>query len=136
MARSLLAIVSTLVLGQPALADDDLEAAQREALRGSQAALTDPAQRAEAAKDPEAARAMRMLEGLAGNPQASQKMYELAAELMGTLVRETNGDPDKMLLLLENGRTNPAAFGGRLTPEQRKTLSDLARAIEAAKKNP
>ena len=137
MRRYAIAFLVGLGFASSAFAEDDLdEAAQLEALQGSQAILTDPAQRAAAAKDPEAAKAMKMLEGLAGNAQTAQKMYELAAELMGTLVRETNGDPGKMLLLLESGRANPAGFGEKLTPEQRKKLSELARAIEATKKNP
>ena len=103
------------------------------ALNAAQKQLSDPAKRADAAQNAEAAAAMASLEKLAGNPQNSQQMYELAAQLMDTLTKASGGNPEKMMKMLEDGKNDPEAFGKLFTPEQRKKLSDIAKALETGK---
>lgn len=134
--KTFVAFLLFLGLASGARGEDDSidEATQTEALGYSQSVLKNPSKRGAASKNPDAAAAMEALEKLAGNPQNSQKMYELAAELMQTLTQLSGGDPQKMMKILEEGKKNPDAFGKQLTPEQRKKLQEIARAIETPSK--
>jgi hypothetical protein len=70
------------------------------------------------------------LRDLAGSEQTSGEMYQLASDIFANISLKANGDPDRMMQLLQEAQQNPEAFANSFTPEQRRQLSELARQVE------
>ncbi|NBY21120.1 hypothetical protein EBQ74_12995 [bacterium] len=60
----------------------------------------------------------------------SEEIYQLAAQIMENLVREAQGDPDKMMKILEKAQQNPSAFADTFSEEQKRKLKELGKKIE------
>jgi anion-transporting ArsA/GET3 family ATPase len=101
-----------------------------EALEKTQNVLTNPSELQKVLQsDPKAREADAEVRSLAGSPENVQKLYELASEILGSLVTSTNGDVAKMMAVIEEAQKNPAEFAGRFTQEQLQKLSVLAKQI-------
>jgi hypothetical protein len=81
--------------------------------------------------NPNTRQADKSLRGLAGSEQTTEEMYQLASDIFAQITLKANGDPDKMMLLLQKAQSNPEAFAKSFTPEQKQKLSDLARQVES-----
>ena len=63
------------------------------------------------------------------NPEAKEQMYGLAADVFEILVKDANGDPEKMQEMLTQYLLNPAAFAAKLTPEQQAKLRNISGSV-------
>jgi len=114
---------------------DDL--ATQDAATKTENMLTDPAQRAKLIqKDPNAAKTDSQVQALAGNPENAQKIYQLAGKVLDDLIRETKGDPKKMMEIVEKAKTDPGSFAGKFSPEELRELQDLATKLQPPKTTP
>ena len=55
--------------------------------------------------------------------------YDLTADIMADLVKQTEGDPKKLQELMEQAKRDPAAFARSLSPENQRKIQDLAKPI-------
>jgi hypothetical protein len=112
-----------------AISDEDVN---DQALEQTQSVLTNKTQRREAIKKggPAAQQADDQAARLAGASDNLDQMYDIAAKTMPELMKQTNGDPQKMQLLLEKMKRDPASFESLMTPEARRQLHELADKIE------
>lgn len=115
---------------------DDDETTVQQALQQTQQVLRDARLRQEAVqKDPKARQADENARKVAGSEQNLNAMYDLSADVMETVNKESGGDPVKMQKLLDEASKNPEAFVHRFTPEQKEKLKAIAdKTIEAQKK--
>lgn len=118
----LLFVVSTKLL---AASDEDLNA---EALSKTQDLLrSSEGRKKAAAESPKAAATMKSAESLVG-PNHTQELYDLSAEVMGTMTKRSGGNADKMSADVNK---SPEDFIKLLTPEQWAKIQELARKVEA-----
>ncbi|MES2857023.1 MAG: hypothetical protein V4692_14235 [Bdellovibrionota bacterium] len=118
--------------GAPALAE--LDAGSSEALVETQTLLTSPeALKAETAKNPKAKQVDDNVKFLMGNEAQAAEVYKLAAEIFGTMVQKSNGDPEQLQKLIMEAQKNPAAFGQSFTPEQKAQIKSLGAKAEGRK---
>ncbi|MBI3541678.1 MAG: hypothetical protein HY075_00165 [Deltaproteobacteria bacterium] len=106
----------------------ELDAASTEALDKTKKLLADPKEREKAvAADARATDADQNARQAAGGSEANtQKLYELSAEVMDTITRESGGDPEKMQSLIADALKNPEAFAAKFTPDQKARLKAIA----------
>jgi hypothetical protein len=64
-----------------------------------------------------------------GDAQLEEDMWSIAADIMPMLVEKTNGDPKKMLELLENAKRDPAGFAAQFKGPEQAKLKDVAEKI-------
>jgi hypothetical protein len=113
-----------------------LDPAVADALNKTQSVITNPSERAKVIQtDPKAKAATQQVSILAGTPENEQKIYSLASDIFGSLVKETGGDVNKMQALIEEASKNPSAFASKFTPAQLSQLSALAKQIPDPTKN-
>lgn len=110
----------------------DMDSADQEALKQTQELLKNKTQRDQAIKDsPAAQQAADFVQQLTGgDQQMSEDIFALAAEVFSIVVQESKGDVNKMNLLLENFKKNPAQFAEKWSPEQKSRLKSLADKLE------
>lgn len=133
--RTGILMVSIFFMSLPALATDDgnVDAASQEALVKTQAMLRDPDARAKAVNEsPQAAFVDHHAQSLGGNAENTNAMYDLSADVLGSLVQQTGGDAAKMKELLDQAKNDPKGFAEKLTPEQSAKLQDISRRIPAS----
>lgn len=58
------------------------------------------------------------------------KAYEMAAQMMGSVMKQTNGDSKKAQEFLSAGSIDPATFAERMPTEFKKLLKETAGSIE------
>ena len=58
--------------------------------------------------DPKARQADDQVKALAGSPENTEAIYGLAADVMGNLSQQADGDPDKMDAILQKQNTREA----------------------------
>lgn len=122
-------VLCILILSHTAFA---LDPASQQALQQTQELLKTPDKRNNALKEtPEATAAGNQVTSVAKDPQDQQKIYELSSKVMERLVRESQGDPEKMTQLLERAKTNPEDFANSLTSDERDSLRGVAGSIES-----
>jgi len=69
---------------------------------------------------------------LAGTSQNKDEIYGIAAQLMEKIAQETNGDPEKMQLLMLEAQKNPEAFYKKyFNDEQKAKVRGVASKIQA-----
>ena len=73
---------------------------------------------------------------MGGSEKQTQDVYELSAEVFGSLARDAKGDPDEMEKILEKGALDPESFARKLSPELRKKLHDIAKDLEKSQPLP
>jgi hypothetical protein len=117
----------------PLLAEK-LDKNSQEALEQTLGILRSSQKRGEEIKNsPKAKAADAEVKALTGNEKNTEKLYELSAQIMQDLVTQANGDPDKMVKILEQAQKDPAGFAKTFSPEQQKLLKELAVDIEKTK---
>jgi hypothetical protein len=113
-------------------AESQLDDASESALRETQQLLRDPKRlEKEGLHTPEAKHNHQQLKQLMGTDADTAAVYDLVAEIFGDIVKESDGNSVKMLEMLNQVMSKPEAFAHRMSPEQRKKLSDLAKKVEA-----
>lgn len=127
-----LVLVVGLIVSHSAYSNDKkLDAASQEALRQTIQLLNSPVQRGEVIqKDSKAKAADDQVQSLMGTPENTAKLYELAGKIMENLANQAEGDPQKMMEILEKAQRDPSSFASSFTPEQQKMLQDLAKQVE------
>lgn len=127
----ILATLSVPVYAQ----ESKLDAASKDALLQTQALLMDKDQRDKAIKkDPKAVEVDNRIQQLTGgNPETNQKVYAIAAEIMGMIAEDAKGDSTKMQESLVHYMRDPAGFFNKLTPEQREKIRKLAEELRPRK---
>jgi hypothetical protein len=128
LAALFLLLTVTLAYAEP------LDKASEEALGQTMDLLRTPDKRNdEIKKDPKAKAADAQVKSLTGNEANTEKLYELAAQVMQNLVQQSGGDTDKMMKIIEQAEKDPAGFAKTWTPEQQKLLKQLGQDIEKSK---
>lgn len=118
------AFIALILLAQTSLAEDP------EALTKTQDLMQNPSERNKAIQNsPAAQSADQQLQSLAGNSKNAEAIYKLAAEVMGNLVKQANGDPKKMMEILENAKASPDSFANTFSQSQKDELRDIAAKI-------
>lgn len=99
----------------------------------TQEVMTDSKQRQEFLnQNKEAAKADASLRALAGNDQNTELMYQLAAEIFADMEKKSGGNPEQMMQILSEARTNPTAFMKRLSPAQLQRIKNISEKLPAA----
>lgn len=89
----------------------DLDQHDEQGLRDTQQFLKTPKDREEFLKtDPKARSVDKKVESLSGSSKNKEEIYGIAADVFEKIVRETNGDTQKMQKLLEEAQANPEKF--------------------------
>lgn len=70
-----------------------------------------------------------------GDPAAKSEVYNIAADLMPWLVEQSQGDPAKMLQLIQEAQKNPQAFLQKMPSAERQKIKNLSGFIERKKEN-
>lgn len=107
--------------------------ADNEALQDTQACLRNKScdsMKTDAGK----AAAQKVLQAVNGSSVQEQALYNISADIMPFLVRQTGGDPVKMQALMQQAETNPEAFLKSLPPELQAKIIEAAMMVE--KTNP
>lgn len=68
-----------------------------------------------------------------GDPAAKNEVYNIAADLMPWLVEQSQGDPLKMMQLIQEAQKNPQAFLQRMPASERQKIKNLSGFIEQKK---
>jgi uncharacterized protein (DUF2126 family) len=111
-----------------------LDSASDEALTQTQQLLTDPSKRAKAIENDTAAKQADQNARSLGVTQANtEEIYALTADIMATLVKDSDGDPVKLQATVQEALKNPEAFRSKLTPAQIQRIKGLAQRIDAEK---
>lgn len=112
----------------PAFADEET----RSAVKAVQEQMKSPQFAEEAAKQsPEAAQVRKQIKQIAGSEQNEQEIYNLAADILGNF---QNMSPEELQKALAEAKSNPEAFGSKLTPAQRQKLKEISEKLPAAQK--
>ncbi|MGH1468193.1 MAG: hypothetical protein ACRBBP_04835 [Bdellovibrionales bacterium] len=111
-----------------------MDSASSDALKKTQDLLRDHSKRMNAVngsqKGKDAHKQVQQLFGSSGNVD---KAYEMAAQMMGSVMKEAGGDATKAQEILNTGAANPAAFAERLPSDFKKMLHETANDIEKSK---
>lgn len=124
--------LSSAFVSLPALAQQKLDQASQTALTQTQQMMTDPATRAKEIKGDTAAEAVDQKVHQTLGAQTDEA-YALAAEILQTLVQQSNGDPEKLQAMMLQLQKNPESLP--LTPAQREKLKAIAGKVESQSKN-
>jgi len=121
-----LTLASALVLANLVPNLSHGQEAKVDPLKETQSMLTDKKKREAAIKEEgsKAQQADHLAEKIAG-PQGKDDMYALSADLMVLLEKESGGDPDKMMKILEQAQKDPEAFYNRFSPEQKAKVKAI-----------
>ena len=123
----LLSLFVLTVAGADGDKENKMDAASQQALVQTQQLLKDPKARKEAmAKDPKAKATDENVKRVAGSEENSEEMYDLSADIMETITKQANGDPEKMQNLVMDALKDPAAFAARFSPAQKAKLKAIA----------
>lgn len=108
-----------------------LDEPSEKALRETQELMTNPEQRQAAIEKSPSGKAadQRVKNLLGGDKGMTDEVYALAAEVFGQVVKDANGDPQKMEAMMTEFQRDPASFAKSWTPEQQAKLKALANKI-------
>ncbi|MEK6580100.1 MAG: hypothetical protein AABZ55_12805 [Bdellovibrionota bacterium] len=114
-----------------------MDAASREDLTKTQELLRDPKHREKPSVEIEKSRWINdHVKSLAGSKENTQEIFELSAEIFGTIAQEAGGDPTKMMEILEKYKKNPQSLDKKLSPQQRQRLKEISGKSETQKPGP
>jgi hypothetical protein len=127
-----------LLTAAPALAwqakTQKLSKEDQDALKQTQDLLKDQKQREQAAKDnSEAQKALDRAKELGGTQENTDQIFSISSDIMESIVSETEGDPEKMQLLLLEAQKNPEKFYNNLSAEQKARIRSVSGKIEKNK---
>jgi hypothetical protein len=107
-------------------------AAEQQGLQETQGLLRSKSQREEYFKKDAKAKEMGdKVQSLTGSGAEQEQVYDLAAQVMEKIAKESNGDPAKMQKLLDEAQKNPQAFYDRyFSAEQKAKVREVANKIE------
>lgn len=128
-------LCGSLCLNPNALADGQtLDGNSQAALEDTKDLLRNKDRRAEYFKEnPQAKSAETKLQAISDNPEHMNEVYDISADVMDSIVKETGGDVGKMQEILMKAVQNPKAFHHRMTPAQKARIRALAGEIESQK---
>lgn len=132
-------VTTSLTLSNNALAQS--EQSTDKALKDTQDLLRDKSQRDELIKKDSKAKAAdsRVNAVTGGDSINNQKLYDISADIMPSLLQAVGNDPNKAMELLQKAQTDPEGFYKSLPPEIREKIRGVASDIEAkgsTKKSP
>lgn len=115
--------------------------ATEKALKDTQDLLKNKSQRDELfKKDSKAKEADSKVNAVTGGDAAnSQKLYDISADIMPSLMQAVGNDPNKAMELLQKAQTDPEGFYKSLPPDVREKIRGVASDIDkknAAQKRP
>lgn len=84
-------------------------------------------------ENPKAREADNTARAVSDNPAHVDEIYDISADVMDSIVRETGGDVMKMQELMREAAANPKAFHHRLSASQKARIRKLAAEVEAEK---
>ena len=94
--------------------------------------LSDPAARG--AGTPGATGVESQVQSLAGSPEATQEVYNLAGQVFADLVKSTGGDTGKLLEALQRAQSDPGSLTEALSPATLQRLRELSTKISDQKR--
>lgn len=110
--------------------DPTMDPVSQEALKKTQQMLRDAKERSKAvSQDPQAGWMDNHVRSLGGSETNTQEIYGLAADVLENIAQEANGDPAKMMELLDRAKKDPNGFAARFTPEQKAKLKELGQKL-------
>jgi len=137
MNKSLLCFAASLFILLPVSSvhlQEELDFHTIEALLKTQALLNNKIKREQSIKNnPRGQSADQRVKSLSADPDITEEIYKLTADVFGTLVKETQGDPKKMTDLLNKAEKSPEEFSKLFTPEQIEKIRELGKKIEKSK---
>ena len=105
--------------------------ASEEGLKKTQDLLRSKQQREEyIKKNPQAAEANQKAFDVGGDTKTQDQIYKISADVFSKVAKDSNGDPEKQKIMLDQALRNPETFFNNMTPEQRKQIEDLAKQID------
>ena len=133
---ALVALVSVVLLGTVTpIHAQGLDPASAAALAETLKALANPnGGSLPLGTDAAAAEIDRQVKSIAGSPQLTQEVYNLAARVLAELVQSTGGDVRKLSDALERARSDPEGFAATLSPPTLQQLRELSDKIGGAKR--
>jgi hypothetical protein len=69
------------------------------------------------------------LAAVGNNPANRQALYNISADIMPILLQQSAGDPDKMLIIMQQAQSNPEGFFNSLPPEIQARIKSAAAAM-------
>jgi hypothetical protein len=129
--KTLLLTIVSLVFISSTFAKSEAEV-NKEALKATQDLLRNKKEREKELNNPGAQSAVSNMRNLTqGDAKLEEDMWSLAADVMPMLVEMTNGDPKKMLELLENAKRDPAGFASQFKGPEQAKLKAVAEKIQS-----
>ena len=111
----------------------ELDAATKKALEQTQALLKDrSALEKLMSGDSGAMQGDAFATQVAGTGAHRDELYAIAAQIFGSIVAKSGGDPAAMSKLLEDAKKDPAKFLASLSPEEQRQIQALAKKIESS----
>jgi hypothetical protein len=109
----------------------DPDAASLSALTDTQNMLQNPAQRNKVINNnPTAQTVDSQVKSLTGNDKTANEMYTLSGKVLEDLVKETGGDPVKMMEIMSKAQANPESLLGHLSPESKAAIHSVSQEID------
>jgi|GEM_PF-4945588 len=134
--QALVLLIICLTFNLSLFAEEKLSDVDQEALRNTQKLLNDASDRQEFIdKSKDAQKTDQMVDQLVKSPEQKARMYKLASEIFGDMVKGAEGDADKMAELLQQGAKDPESFMRKLSSENQKKIQGLAEDIEKTSGN-
>jgi hypothetical protein len=107
------------------------DAASTSALADTQTMLQNPAQREKLIDNSQSAQTVdAQVKSLAGNQQNTDEMYKISGQVLEDLVKETGGDPVKMMQIMNQAQTNPDSLMDHLSKESKDSIHSVTTTIE------
>lgn len=109
----------------------ELTEEQQNALTRTKSFMKNSHQRQEYLKSsPYAQEAHNKAANLLGSKQNVNKAYDMAGQMLESLLKQSNGDMSKVKEALLRGQANPAQLAESMPPEFKKMLRELANDVE------
>jgi len=121
-----------LVASSAALAQNNLQPDQAQALKQTQELLKNQQQREKAVKENQPATQADDFAKKIGGAN-TQEVYNIAAEVLEVIAKRNNGDPQKMQLEMQKFEKDPEGFANSLPAEQRARIKALADKLSHSK---
>jgi len=110
-----------------------LDAASTDALAKTQQMLQDPEMRNKVVGDSASAQTVdSQVKSLAGNPQATDEIYKISGQVLEDLVKETGGDPLKMMQIMNQAQSDPKGFLSHISQQNKDAIHSVAGQIDSA----
>jgi hypothetical protein len=130
------ALALALACSLPALAGD-LGSDADKALKETQDMLMDPSLRREATRgNADAAKVEAQVQGLGLGAEGQKEVFGISADILGSMVQETGGDPALMQQRMNEALANPESFFNGLSADQQKRIREVSGELDPKKQAP